>query len=201
MNGWQYYGTPELQLVPYMEGTPVYRDGVLSTLYYSTRDEGKLAATFCGDVMGHDQFVSFFEKRKTMQCLCEVEEDKTLKIVGYSWVDLPRGVDGARAVMCGFCFLNGASKRTSARDLGRLGLAYWFEDMRIDVVHGVMLESNIPGRNYAASLGFKDVAVVPKYHFHEGGLVSARVMMIEKNDFLSVFEEWFESQRMVVESL
>jgi RimJ/RimL family protein N-acetyltransferase len=197
MNGWLYYGTPELQLVPYMEGTPVYKDGLLSTLYYNTRDEGKLAAVFCGDVMNHDQFVAFFEKRKTLQILCEVSEDKTLNTVGYSWVDLPRGVDGAKAVMCGFCFFKGASKRTSARDLGRLGLAYWFMDLQVDVVHGVMLESNIPGRNYAAALGFREVAIVPKYHFHEGQLVSARVMMIEKNDFLPGFEDWIESQKGV----
>jgi hypothetical protein len=197
MNGWNYYGTPSLQLCPYMEGTPVYKDGVLSTLYYNTRDEGKLQATFCGDVMGHDQFVAYFQKRKTMQCLCEVREDSTLNIVGYSWVDMPRGVDGARAVMCGFCFFKGASRRESARDLGRLGLAYWFLDMQIDVVHGVMLESNLRGWNYARRLGFRQVAVVPKYHYADGELVSARVAMIEKDEFVPGFMEWHESQKAV----
>ena len=199
MNGWRYYGTPELQLVPYMAGTPVWKDGVLSSLYYATKEDGKLAATFCGDVMNHDAFVAFFQKRQTLQILCEVEGDKSLKPVGYSWVDLPRGIDGARAVMCGFCFFKNAGKRTSARDLGRLGLAYWFLDMGIEVVHGVMLESNIRGRNYAAHLGFRDVALVPKYHFdsEKQELVSARVMMIEKNDFIPGFEEWFDSHKLV----
>ncbi len=136
-----------------------------------------------------------------MQCLCEVEEDKTLKIVGYSWIDLPRGVDGARAVMCGFAFFKNAGKRTSARDLGKLGLAYWFLDMQVDVIHGVMLESNIRGRNYAAHLGFRECAIVPKYHYdHEKGeLVGARVMVIEKNDFIPGFEEWIDSQKLVAE--
>ena len=73
MNGWDYYGTPSLQLVPFMPGTPVWKDGLLSTLYYATKEEGKLGATFCGDPMTHDSFVAFFEKRKTMQVLCEVE--------------------------------------------------------------------------------------------------------------------------------
>lgn len=199
MNGWTYYGTHELQIVPYMPGTPVYKDGVLSTLYYNTRDEGKLGVTFCGDTMNHDQFVSFFQKCKTLVCLCEVNPDKTLNIVGYAWVDLPRGVDGARAVMCGFCFFKDASKRTSARDLGRLGLAYWFNDMRIDVVHGVMLESNWRGRNYAAKLGFIEAGIIAKYHYDKEReeLVGARVMILEKKDFLMDFDSWFESQKAV----
>lgn len=197
MNGWNYYGTDKVQLVPYMPGTPVYRDGVMSTLYYQTRDEGKLAATFCGDVMNHDHFVAFFQKLKTLQCLCEVNENGKLDIVGYSWVDLPRGVDGARAVMCGFCFFKSAGRRESARDLGRLGLAYWFLDMQIDVVHGVMLESNLRGWNYARRLGFKQVAIVPKYHYADGELVSARVAMVEKAEFVPQFEEWFEAQKAV----
>lgn len=197
MHGWNYYGTESLQLCPYMEGTPVYKDGVLSTLYYNTRDEGKLDVTFCGDILNHDQFVAFFQKRKTMQCLCEVNDDKTLNIVGYSWVDMPRGVDGARAVTCGFCFFKGSSRRESARDLGRLGLAYWFLDMQIDVVHGVMLESNLRGWNYARRLGFRQVAVVPKYHYADGELVSARVVMIEKTEFVPSFMEWHESQKSV----
>jgi RimJ/RimL family protein N-acetyltransferase len=197
MNGWTYYQTADLALVPYMPGTPVWKDGVLSTLYYNTRDEDKLAVTFCGDVMNHDQFVAFFQKRQTLVCLCEVREDKTLNIVGYAWVDTPTGVDGARAVLCGFCFFKGASKRTSARDLGRLGLAYWFLDMLIDVVHGIMLESNVRGRNYAQHLGFHQVGIIPKRHYYEGELVGARVMMLEKTDFVPMFEEWFESQKAV----
>jgi RimJ/RimL family protein N-acetyltransferase len=194
MNGWAYYQTKDLAVVPYMPGTPVYRDGTLSHLYYRTRDEGKLAVTFCGDVMNHDQFIAFFEKRKTAQILCEVEGDKNLKPVGYSWADLPRGVDGARAAMCAFCFFNGASERHSARDLGRLGLAYWFIDLQIDVLHGVMLESNIPGRNFAAKLGFTEAGVIPEYHYHESELVGARVMILRKRDFIPFFEEWFPQQ-------
>jgi hypothetical protein len=199
MNGWQYYGTHELQLIPYMEGTPVWKDGLLSTLYYATKEENKLGVTFCGDVMDHDTFVSFFHKRKTMQVLCEIENDKTIKPVGYAWVDLPRGVDGAMAVMCGFCFFKGSSKRESAQNLGRLGLAYWFIDMKIDVIHGVLLESNIPGRNYATALGFREICIVPKYHYDrkKGELVGARVMMIEKGEFIPGFEKWFETQKLV----
>lgn len=194
MNGWAYYGTRDLQVVPYMVGSPVYRDGVLSVLYNATKEENKLAQTFCGDVMNHDEFVAFFQKRKTMQVLCRVEGNRDLKPVGYSWVDLARGVDGARAVMCGFCFFRRAIWRHAALDLARLGLAYWFMDLKIDVLHGVMLSSNRVAIRFAESLGFEWVARVPNYHFHEGKLVEATVTMIQKESFLPDFEAWFERQ-------
>jgi hypothetical protein len=193
MKGWAYYQTSTLALVPYMPGTPVYRDGVLVELYRRTRDEGKIDTIFCGDDLNLDAFVAYFEKRKTMQVLCKVEDNKTLKPAGYCWADLPRGVDGAKAVMCGFCFFEEYIR--IAKDLGRLGVAYWFEDLVIDVIHGVLLESNDTGAHYARLLGFKDVAVVPKYHYFRGELVDARVMMLEKKDFMPAFNDWFETQK------
>jgi RimJ/RimL family protein N-acetyltransferase len=199
MKGWSWYGTQDLQVCPYMKGVPVYRDGMLPFLYQKTKEEGKLSTTFCGDLFNQDQFISFFLKLGTMQVLCEVEADKNLKPVGYSWLSNAHGVDGARSAAIGFCFFNGASKRSSARDLGRLGLAYMMEDLRIDTIHGILLKSNLPGRNYALRLGFREVAVVPDYHYYEsdgvGGLVGARVMYLRKQEFWPGFQSWFESRK------
>lgn len=192
MKGWMYYQVEGLAVVPYMRGTPVWRDGVLPDLYRMTRDEGKIETVFCGDNFNMDQFVTYFEKRKTMQILCKVEDDKTLKPAGYCWVDLPRGVDGAKAVMSGFCFFDEYVR--IAHDLGRLGVAYWFQDLLVDVIHGVLLESNEAGAHYAEMLGFHEVAIVPKYHYYHGELVNARVVMLEKDDFMPSFNEWFEKQ-------
>lgn len=199
MRGWSYYGTKTLQMVPYMPGTPVYFDGsssklsALSNLYYQTREEGKIPLVFCGDDMNHEQFIHFFTERKTMQILCRVEDDKTLKPRGYCWVDTPRGVDGARAAHCGFCFFGDATEDRAARDLAALGLAYWFEDLQIDVIHGLMLGDNIPARNFASKLGFVHRALVPRFHSYEGKLVDARVMSLEKKDFMPSFEQWREN--------
>jgi hypothetical protein len=199
MNGWQWYGTSELQLVPLMPGSPVYRDGMLSHLYYETRKEGKIEMVFCGDDLNHDQFIEFFQKRKTLQVLCKVEADKDLKPCGYCWVDSPVGVDGARSALCGFCFFSNGIE--VCRDLGRLGLAYWFEDLRINTIHGILLESNIPGMNYALKLGFTDWGVVPDRHYHNGQLEGARVVFLRKNDFWPKFEEWIGPQKLVAEPL
>lgn len=192
MNGWSWYGTKDLQVIPYMNGTPVYVDGMLPTLYERTKQEGKLERVFCGDELNLDGFVSFFHTRKTMQVLCEIAENKTIKPVGYSWVDLPKGVDGARSAHCGFCFFDDSSKRSSARYLGRLGIAYWMIDLKINVLHGIMLESNTAARNYAKRLGFRTVAMVPRYHYSlsEKELVGARVVVLEDIDFLPFFSKW-----------
>lgn len=196
-NHWSYYQTSRLGVFPYMPGVPVYADGMLPLLYTKAREEGKIELTFCGDDINMDQFVDFFVKRKTMQVLARIEEDKTIKPVGFSWLDSPVGVDGARSSLCGFCFFEEAGKTRDARDLGMLGLGYWFIAMKVDVIHGIALESNLAAKNYARHLGFKEVAVVPKRQFHKGMLEGARVSMIEKGDFLPVFEDWVEKKKVV----
>ena len=192
MNGWAYYGTKSLQVCPYMPGTPVYRDNTLPFLYEKTKEEGKMTTVFCGDDLNLEKFITFFVKRQTMQVLCKVRPNKTLIPVGYCWVDNPVGVDGARSVTCGFCFFKEGIR--VCVDLGRLGLAYWFEDLKIDVVHGILLESNDPGMRYALRLGFLDWGVVPDRHCLNGTLVGARIMIRWGSQFMAEFQEWFSKQ-------
>lgn len=195
MNGWLWYCTDKLAVVPYMPGTPVYRDNTLPFLYMQTKNEEKLPLVFQEDGFNLGKFVAFFEKRQTMQVLCHVDKDKNLLPVGYSWVDSPAGVDGARGALCGFCFLKEA--KSTARDLGRLGIAYWMEDLRIDILHGVILEYNSAALNYARRLGFKEVAYVPKWRYVDGRLTGVRVVQLEKEDFWDGFEKWYQSQNPV----
>jgi RimJ/RimL family protein N-acetyltransferase len=189
-NHWTYYGTAGYQLVPMMEGTPVFKDGVLSALYYRTKEEGNIGNVFHEDSFGHDNFVAYFQKIRTLQVLCEVNAEENLKPVGYSWVDAPVGVDGARAVLCGFCFFDNAGKREAARALAMLGLAYWFIAMRIDVVHGAISEYNTTARNFSKRLGFREVALVPKWRYVDGRLTNVYVTTLEKEEFMPGFEEW-----------
>lgn len=191
---WRYYSTRDLQVVPYMPGTPVYLDGMLPYLYTRTKEEGKIERVFCGDILNMDGFVNYFYTRKTMQVLCMVEpgKEKNLKPVGYCWVDNPKGVDGARAAMCGFAFFN--EGRRVAVALGRLGIAYWVTALKIDVLHGVLLESNFAAAHYAALLGFEDVGVDPEFHYAGGELVGARVMVLRGRHFIPQFQGWFAKQ-------
>lgn len=194
MKGWQFYRTKTLQVVPYMKGTPVWLDGMLPFLYMKLKEEGKVAATFCGDNKTLDDFVSYFHRNGVMQVLCTVgtpEDPDRLVPVGFSWVDNPRGVDGQRVAMPGEAFFKGSEK--VSRHLAKLSLGYAMHDLRIDIFHGVQCVSNFAAKNFSIRCGFKEVAIIPKYHFVDGHLEDARIMMLEAKDYLPKFFDWKES--------
>ena len=200
MTGWKYM-TKNAAVIPFSPGTVVYRDGVLSTLYYKTKEAGLIEKTFCGDNPNHDQFVRMFdESKKILQILCEVEnvgeETENAIPVGYAWVEAPKGIDGARAAMCGFAFFR---HTRYLRDLGMLGLYYWMDGLKITDLHGVLLEPNRAAIRYAAKLGFIRTATVPRFHFYNGDLVPAVAMLLESKDFLPKFGKWFEPKKLVAE--
>jgi hypothetical protein len=199
MKGWPYYQISTLAMIPYMPNTPVYVDGMLSHFYYELKRLGRIEQTMCGDHFNHDKWSAFFaELKNVVQILCTVKPDSKLVPVGMSWVSNPRGVDGGRAVQCGFAFIKDGSSGTSdARNLARLALAYCFEDLRVDTIHGVQTVDNIAARNFSMRLGFKPVAVVPDYHAIDGKLVAAQVMMLRKADFWPGFLKWKELQSKV----
>lgn len=205
VQGWRFYRTRDVGVFPYMPGVEVYRDGMLPYLYTKLKEENKVGLTFCGEEKTMDSFISYFDRIKTMQVLAEIGElvdpekpdgERKLVPVGFSWVDSPVGVDGARCAMPGEAFFDNASKRSSARDLARLALAYTMNDMKINIYHGVQLASNIPARNFSLKMGFKEVAVVPKRLYHNGKLEDARIMMLTDEDFLPPFWEWIEGKHL-----
>jgi hypothetical protein len=169
--GWEYM-TKSAAVVPFSKGTIAYRDGMLSRLYYGTKEAGLLSVTMCGD---------------------EGTEQEIATPVGYCWVDKSHGVDGQRAALIGFCFF----KRTrQLRALGLLGIYYWVNALKIDVLHGVMLETNFPAQDYAVKLGFKMSGHVRDYHFHNGHLEGAVVVTLRARDFLPTFKSWYEQNRV-----
>lgn len=199
MKGWPYYQTRDLAMIPYMAGTPVYVDGMLSHIYYELKRLGRIEATMCGDHFNHDKWIHHFESLRTAQILCTVTSEAKLVPVGMSWVSNPRGVDGCRAIQCGFAFIkDGSAGNDNARNLARLAIAYCFEDLRVDTIHGEQLIGNIAARNFSMRLGFKEVARVPDRHIVDGKFVDGRVMMLRKSEFWPGFAAWREKQEKVV---
>ncbi len=197
-DNWEFK-TDKVVVAPFAPGQTVYVDGMLSTLYYQTREAGVMENVFCGDNPSHDQFIRIFdESKRVLQILCEMknagEETETITPVGYCWVELPKGVDGERAAMCAFAFFK---KSRYIFDMGMLGIAYWMKGLKINVLHGVALESNKAAAKYSDMLGFKESAIVPRYHFHEGKLVPARAVSIDDRDFLPRYEAWKSKQNRV----
>lgn len=194
MRGWAFYGTKDLQVVPFMPGTPVYLDNTLPFLYHSTKAEGNIKTAFCGDDKNLVQFVTYFETLKTMQVCCEVGDGGKLTPVGFTWIVNPAGVDGARVAQPGMCFFGGAGKRGTARSLAKLALAYAMVDLRINVLLGEQVYENYAARNFSLRLGFKEVALVPNRHVIDGKFHDGRVVMLKDEDFLPDFFRWKESQ-------
>lgn len=186
MENWKYK-TEDIVVLPYSPGSLVYSDGMLSALYYATRDRGRIEPTFCGDLLNHDEFVrSFDPAKKVTQILCELDGPRVMP-VGYAWLEAPKGKEGHHAALCGFCFM----KRTRhLHDLGLMGIEYWVDALKIDVIHGVMLNSNLPAISYACKLGFDLVATVPKFHFYRGELVDAAVVTLTAAKFRQVHSAW-----------
>lgn len=197
MENWQWYGTKTLQVCPYMPGTPVYRDGMLPFLYEKLKAEGSLADTFCGDQMNSDGFTAFFDRLKTLQVLARVSAEDKLIPVGFSWVMNSKGIDGARSCECGEAFFDGAGKTPDARALARLAVAYAFEALRIDVLFGRQVASNIAARNFSRRVGFREVAIIPQMHSLDGELVDGRLMMLRKCEYWPGFLAWKENQDAV----
>lgn len=197
MTGWEYM-TKDAAVIPFSPGTVVYRDGMLSTLYYETKKAGRMELTMCGDSPNHDDFIRAFAlDKKVLQILCEVKDQGTPQEVatpvGYCWVDKSQGRDGARSALIGFCFFR---RSRQLRALGRLGIYYWINALKIDVLHGVTLDVNFPAHDYAEKLGFKVAAHVPCYHFYDGHLRGAVVVTLKARDFLPTFNRWFEQNRV-----
>lgn len=195
--GWLYYTTERLAVVPYCPQTPVYYDGMLPHIYSALKAEDKIADMFCGESKNMDAWIAYFDRIKTAQILCRITETKDLVPVGISWVDLPKGSDGARQCQCGMAFFGDASRTEDARSLARLALAYGFEELRVDVFFGVQLASNLAARNFSLKMGFREVAMVPNWHPVDGELLPARVMMLEKEKFMPAFNVWKANQKSV----
>jgi hypothetical protein len=177
-----------------MQGVPVYLDGTLPHLYYSTKAEGNIKNAFCGQDKNLGQFVSYFENLKTMQVCCEVAVGGKLIPVGFTWIVNPAGVDGARLAQPGMCFFGGAGKRGTAQSLAKLALAYAMVDLRINFLLGEQVYSNYAARNFALRLGFKEVARIPNRHVIDGRFEDGRVVMLKDEDFLPGFYQWKEKQ-------
>jgi hypothetical protein len=186
--------TKTAAVLPFCKGSLVWKDGMLSTIYYSLKELDRLETTFCGDSPDHDEFIRDFDpSRKVAQILCEVGEESKLHPVGIAWVELPKGVKGERAALCGFAFFK---RSREMYNLGRMGIYYWMAGLDINVVHGVMLHSNLQAIKYAIKMGFSVSFPIPRFHFYQGKLVSAVAVTLEDHDFLPTFEPWFDKNRV-----
>ncbi len=71
----------------------------------------------------------------------------------------------------GFNFFKEYWGKEEIRDLVMLGLAYWFRELKVDVLHGITLEDNFLARNFSRRFGFLDVCVIQNFCIVKGSYV------------------------------
>jgi RimJ/RimL family protein N-acetyltransferase len=192
------YQTDKVALIPYDKAWPVFPDGVLGHLYLRTKQDRLAETVFCGgETFSFDWFVSFFaDTRKTVSQIYCLKNGAELIPIGYCWVSAASGRDGARRAPFGFLFFREYWGRPELRDLVMLCLAYWFEVLKIDVLHGFTLADNFLAQNFARRFHFTEVGTVPKLLHRQGDLTDARVVMLEKDTFEPRLKAWRERQRI-----
>lgn len=186
------YQTKDVALIPYDRAWPIFPDGVLGHLYLRTKQDGLLDTVFCGhDPVDFDWFVGYLgSKAATMQVYCLQEEGQPLTPIGYCWIIQPGGKDGAREAKFGFTFFKEYWGRRELRDLVMLGIGYWMNTLKIDVLHGFTLKDNHLARNFSRRFGFKEVGILPKFLYRQGELTDATVVMLDRETFEPRMEQW-----------
>lgn len=187
------YQTEKTMLVPYSKSWKVFPDGLLGHLYLRTKQDERLEMIF-DTGMDFDGFVSYFAKKTVAMQVYAMKEGPDLIPAGYCWVDDVVGRDGARRAVFGLCFFKEYRGRREVADLGWQSLKYWFTELKIDVLFGITMESNLQARNFARRYSFKEIGVMEKFMYRQGNLTSGRLVMLDRETFEPRYQRWLEER-------
>lgn len=185
------YQTDKVMLVPYTKAWPVFPDGLLGHLYLRTKQDDRLDTIFDTGI-DFDGFVSYFAKKTTVMQVYALKQGETLTPAGYCWLDDVVGREGARRAMFGLCFFKEYRGLPEVADLGWLCLKYWFTELKVDVLFGVTMEGNLQAKNFARRFGFEEIAIAPKFLYRQGDLTGARLVLLNKEKFEPLYEQWLD---------
>jgi RimJ/RimL family protein N-acetyltransferase len=141
----------------------------------------------------HDTWVGYMGK-KTAQVLCDTRRGR-LEPVGICFLDAVDGTDGARKGLFGFVFFRKVWGTRVMLDLLWLMLAYWMNQLKIDVLFGMTLQENWRARRISARYGFAEVADIPSFLYRNGELANATLVMLTRETFSQRFLTWHEQRR------
>lgn len=191
IEGWEYQ-TSDVALIPYDRKWPVFGDGVLAHLYMKAKQSGRFETVF-GDI-GFDEFMKYMTRPGLALQIYSFKTGATLTPAGMCWIDEVTGRDGARRAMFGFLFFPG--DRKSARmiaDLGWLGVAYWFYELKVDTLYGITMATNKPALNFSRRYGFVETGIFPRFLYRNRELTSAIVVLQDRQSFEPLYQRWRET--------
>lgn len=176
---WEYQ-TDDVLLLVYTDGDANFPDDTLVQLYLAAKRDRLIETVFPGQNMTMASFVAFLSKRPIILGV----EKATNVIMGAGWLNEVEGSEGARKASLGFMMFRKFWGKSELRKFARLGLKWWFQETKIDVLFGFTLKTNLAAQAFSRELGFQFVADLPNFYSRHGHLVAARCLMLPKEAFM-----------------
>lgn len=193
--GWKYQ-TERSVLVPYdATQTKFFPEMYLPALYGRLKEDGLLPLVFPGMAITHlNQFMHYFCTVGHPLLICHIVRNGVVgEQAGIGWICTSEGTDGARKASFGFGFFRSFWSTVEARELSWFMLAWWFHELKVDVLYGTTLRSNGLARNFAKNFGFTQLGVLPKFFYGNGELKDGSLMVLERPTFDEGYFKWRES--------
>lgn len=98
-------------------------------------------------------------------------------------------VAGGKGIMAGYAFFREYWGSVDAEALGLLGLAFMFQELKLEVVHGIRYEDNHQTKHFLTRFGFKDTGFHPRWEMKKGVLVPCVTSCLLREDFEAYVEK------------
>lgn len=176
---WKYQNE-RVCILPFGDGS-TFPEEFLVWLYGKVKREGNMAERILPDTTFNlNQFIDYFMKHPPLiGALRETNE-----IIGFAWLNEIYGPVGGRRGSLGFGFFKKYWGTDDIRDCSRFFLQWWFEELKIDVMFGNTLKTNLAAQAFSREMGFQKVADIPKFFTVKGKMATCTLLMLEKQDFL-----------------
>jgi RimJ/RimL family protein N-acetyltransferase len=180
---WKYQ-TDKVYLAPYTAALANEYDGLLGHLYLRTKKDGLLSTAFPGlPEINFDKFVSYLSGGKVILQIYYLKTGETMTPIGYCYLYNVDGEPGDRLAEFGFCFFKEYWFARFTVPLGWLCIAYWFEELQVDLLYGATLTSNRLARMYCRRFGFEELGDFPKFLRCANGRQDGTIVVLEKHKF------------------
>ena len=182
------YESDRVLLCPYIPGSAMFAPDILARLWAMMERDKLMATVFPGmGEMTFNRFISYMSQVPLLIGLVKPMRGapETLKcdIAGFAFLYGVEGSGDYRKAMCAFAFTRPNWRMAEIRQLTRLGLRWWFEELGIAVLFGTILASNGIALSYAKKMGFTKVARVPNFFCRPDGFDDAYLVTLTRERF------------------
>ena len=178
LKAWKYQAD-RVHLSPY--DSRAFPEDLFVTLYHLAKPMLGLIFPGWNTTMTLADFVGFMNTHQKGMVIGVLKPD--WKVAGWAWLNEIEGVSGARKASFGFGFFRKFHRTPEIREISRLALAYWFEQIGIDVLYGATLRRNYAAIRFSREMGFNQIGVAPKFFVKDGKMEDAWLVCLERGDF------------------